>query len=96
MDRRKYCSRDSHEQLMSTILLHSRPLAPELDHEALHRRLEQAWKLNEALGAELEAGLLAEPEAARVLAEDFARRRRILYVHMQANRLEHLLERPRK
>ena len=69
---------------MSTILVRSTTPVAGSDQSALHRRLEEAWRLNEALGAGLEAAMLAEPAAARILAEDYARRRRILYVHLQA------------
>jgi hypothetical protein len=75
---------------MSTILVNASRAVSEPDREALRRRLQRAWELNEALGARLEATPAADPEAAQALAEDFTRRRRILYVHLQANRIEPL------
>jgi hypothetical protein len=69
---------------MSTIPVRSTIPAAGSDQSPLHRRLEEAWRLNEAMGAGLEAAMRAEPAAASMLAEDYARRRRILYVHLQA------------
>ena len=46
--------------------------------------LERAWLRNEALGAELQAAP-PTPEIIRGL-EEFAQRRRILYVHLLARR----------
>jgi hypothetical protein len=46
--------------------------------------LEQAWLRNEAFGAELQAAQ-PTPEIIRGL-EEFAQRRRILYVHLLAGR----------
>jgi hypothetical protein len=74
---------------MHTTLDRSSPMVSEPDQKTAYCRLEDAWRLNEELGAALEAACLAEP-AARKLAEDFVRRRRILYVHLQANRIDPL------
>jgi hypothetical protein len=49
-----------------------------------YTRLEQAWRRNEAFGAELLAAP-PTPDTIRGL-EEFAQRRRILYVHLLANR----------
>ena len=49
-----------------------------------YTRLEQAWQQNEAFGAELLTAPLT-PDIIRGL-EEFAERRRILYVHLLAGR----------